>query len=93
MLLVSKIITNILKLYIKRSFRLAEEYNRGSEFVYVQITKYIVYVFTILIVLQILNINLTLLLCSAALLVGIGLGLQDVFKDLISGIVLILRHY
>ena len=41
-LLVSKIITNIVKLYIKRSFRLAEEYNRGSEFVYVQITKYIV---------------------------------------------------
>ena len=91
-LLVSKIFINIIKLYIKRSFRLADEYNRGSEFVYVQITKYVVYIFTILIVFQILNINLTLLLTgSAALLVGVGLGLQDVFKDLISGIVLIIE--
>jgi len=91
-LLGSKILINIIKLYIRRSFRQSSEYNRGSEFVYVQIIKYIVYVFTILIIFQVLKIDLTLLLTgSAALLVGIGLGLQDVFKDLISGIVLIIE--
>ena len=91
-LLGSKIIINVIKLYIRRSFRQSPEYNRGSEFVYVQIIKYIVYVFTILVIFQVLRIDLTLLLTgSAALLVGIGLGLQDVFRDLISGIVLIVE--
>jgi small-conductance mechanosensitive channel len=38
----------------------------------------------------VLSIDLTILLTgSAALLVGLGLGLQDVFKDMIAGIVLL----
>lgn len=81
---------NIVKLYIAKKFRQNSQFDKGSEYVYNQIAKYIIYVFSILIAFQILSIDLTLLLTgSAALLVGLGLGLQDVFKDMIAGIVLL----
>jgi small-conductance mechanosensitive channel len=55
-----------------------------------QVARYIIYIFSILLCFQILAIDLTLLLTgSAALLVGIGLGLQDVFKDMFAGVVLL----
>ena len=86
----AKMLVNIIKLYISRKFRENAQYDKGSEYVYFQIAKYVIYVFSILISFQVLNIDLTLLLTgSAALLVGLGLGLQDVFKDMIAGIVLL----
>jgi len=88
----AKILTNVVKLYISRKFRENSQYDRGSEYVYNQIAKYVIYVFSILISFQALNIDLTILLTgSAALLVGLGLGLQDVFKDMIAGIVLLVE--
>jgi small-conductance mechanosensitive channel len=86
----AKILVNIVKLYIAKKFRESSQSNKGSEYVYNQIAKYIIYVFSVLIGFQVLSIDLTLLLTgSAALLVGFGLGLQDVFKDMIAGIVLL----
>jgi small-conductance mechanosensitive channel len=86
----AKILTNVVKLYIARKFRENSQYDKGSEYVYNQIAKYIIYVFSILVSFQALSIDLTILLTgSAALLVGLGLGLQDVFKDMIAGIVLL----
>jgi small-conductance mechanosensitive channel len=59
-------------------------------FIYIQVAKYVIYVISIIICLQILEVNLTIFLTGgAALLVGIGLGLQDVFRDMFSGIVLL----
>ncbi|MFM7662859.1 MAG: mechanosensitive ion channel family protein [Bacteroidota bacterium] len=79
-----------MKLYISRKYRENSQYDRGSEYVYNQIAKYIIYIFSILMSFQVLEIDLTILLTgSAALLVGLGLGLQDVFKDMIAGIVLL----
>jgi small-conductance mechanosensitive channel len=89
---VTKVLLNFAKLYINRKFRDRNNYDPGSEFVYVQIAKYIIYLFSIIISLKVLDIDLTILLTgSAALLVGIGLGLQDVFKDMFSGIVLLVE--
>lgn len=52
--------------------------------------QYLVWVMAIAGSLEALGFDLTLLLAgSAALLVGIGLGLQDVFKDFISGIIML----
>lgn len=86
----ARMLLNFLKLYFSRKFRNKEGYNPSTEFVYVQLSKYVIYVFVILFSLNTLKINLTsLFIGSAALLVGLGLGLQDVFKDMFSGLVLL----
>ena len=86
----ARVLLNFVKLYITRNLKNRKDLDASAEFVYIQIAKYVVYVFAIVISLQILNANLSLLLTgSAALLVGVGLGLQDVFKDVFSGFVLL----
>ncbi len=86
----SKIILNILKILIGDRLKRAKNYSVAKEFVYVQLTKYVLYTFAIVISLRILHVDVNFLITgSAALLVGIGLGLQDIFKDFISGIVLL----
>jgi small-conductance mechanosensitive channel len=57
-----------------------------------QIVKYFVWFSALMISLQIIGIELTFLLASsAALMVGIGLGLQNIFNDFVSGIILLLE--
>lgn len=52
--------------------------------------RYLVYIIVILITMSAAGINITLLLtASAALFVGLGLALQDVFQDVIGGIFII----
>ena len=89
----ARIFVNMTTLFIGKRFRNREQFDPGTEYVYVQIAKYIIYIFSILLCFQILEINVTIFLTgSAALLVGIGLGLQDVFKDMIAGIVLLIEQ-
>ena len=53
--------------------------------------KYVVYVAVIIITMSAAGINITLLItASAALFVGLGLALQDLFQDIIAGIFIIL---
>jgi small-conductance mechanosensitive channel len=88
--IMAKMMLKIVKINIRRKFRSKEGYNKATEFVYIQIAKYIIYLFAIIFALKAVNIDITILLTgSAALLVGIGLGLQDVFKDMFSGLVLL----
>lgn len=88
----AKMMLNVVKLYFSKKFREKTDVNAGSEYVYTQIAKYVIYVFAIITSLKALDIDLTIFLTgSAALLVGIGLGLQDVFKDMFSGVVLLVE--
>ncbi len=65
----------------------------GSRFAVNQLIKYVVYVFATVIALDVFGINMNILLGgAAALLVGIGLGLQQTFNDFISGIVLLFER-
>lgn len=87
---IARVLLNFVKLYITRNLKSRKDLDASAQFVYIQIAKYIIYIFAFVICLQILNVKLTVLLTgSAALLVGIGLGLQDVFKDIFSGFVLL----
>lgn len=52
--------------------------------------KYFLWVFAIILMVKSTGIEVTYLLAgSAALFVGIGLGIQDIFKDIVSGIFMI----
>jgi len=87
---VARITVNLVRLYLGRKFKKSESHDLATEYVYMQVARYVIYVFSILLCFQILNVDLTLLLTgSAALMVGIGLGLQDVFKDMFAGFVLL----
>lgn len=66
--------------------------DQGREHAIIQFTKYIVYVITFLLILQSVGIRPSLIWGgAAALLVGIGLGLQQTFQDLFSGIILLIE--
>ena len=74
-------------LFRKKAKRIIEEGNLYSLF---QIIKYFVWIVSILIILETLDIKLNVLLAgSAALLVGIGLGLQNTFNNFVSGIIIL----
>ncbi len=81
---------NFVKLYFNKKFRQKADHNTSTEYIYVQLSKYVIYVFSIFFSLKVLELDFTILLTgSAALLVGLGLGLQDVFRDMFSGLVLL----
>jgi small-conductance mechanosensitive channel len=67
--------------------------DQGSQFAFNQLLKYFIYFIAVLMALSQLGINMTLIWTgAAALLVGIGLGLQQTFNDFISGIVLLFER-
>ncbi len=66
-----------------------DQSNRNSLF---QIIKYVLWIISFSLILDTIGINVTVLIAgSAALLVGIGLGLQQTFNDIISGIILLIE--
>ncbi len=92
-LLVLLVIT-VLVLYgkrrmIYRSHRL----NTGKKYSLNNLVRYVVVVIAALYALQIMGIDFKVLLAgSAALLVGVGLGLQNLFSDFVSGIILLIDN-
>jgi small-conductance mechanosensitive channel len=92
-ILVLVIITKLLLWVIKRLlFRRsdADEHEKGNIQAIYQIIRYVIWVIAFGLILETIGIKVTLLLAgSAALLVGIGLGLQQTFNDIISGIILL----
>ncbi len=65
----------------------------GNAYAFFQIVKYFVWIISIGLMLDAIGIKLTLLLAgSAALMVGIGLGLQHTFNDIVSGIILLFER-
>lgn len=88
----ARILLNVTKLYINRKLRNKQEVNPATEFIYVQIAKYVIYTFAILASLKAIDVDLSLLIGgSVGIFVGLGLGLQDVFKDMFSGVVLLIE--
>lgn len=67
--------------------------DKGSTFALFQLIKYIIWIMAIALMLEVIGVKVTILLAgSAALLVGIGLGLQQTFNDILSGIILLFEH-
>jgi len=102
---ISNILTSILILLVAQLFVwlfiqiiLYSVYKRrkvdqGAQYAINQVFKYIVYIFASIFVMDNLGLNINLFFGgAAALLVGIGLGLQQTFNDFISGILLLFER-
>ncbi len=88
---VTKALLIILKRSILSSKRLKPK-DEGSLFSIIQIFNYIGWIIAFVLILDTLGIKITVLLTgSAALLVGVGLGLQQTFNDFISGFILLIE--
>jgi small-conductance mechanosensitive channel len=88
-ILVTKLIINFTKKIIARTWQ-AKKLNKGGQHSLFQLIKYFLWIVTIVLVLETIGVKVTFLLAgSAALLVGVGLGLQQTFNDVISGIILL----
>lgn len=68
----------------------SKKLDEGNSYAIYQIIKYVVWIIAIVLILDTIGVKITVLLAgSAALLVGVGLGLQQTFNDIISGIILL----
>lgn len=78
----------IRKLLFRKKFK--ERVDFGNIYAIYRIIKYIVWVVAIVLILDTIGLKVTGLIAgSAALLVGVGLGLQQTFNDIVSGVILL----
>jgi len=87
------VITKLVLWLIKKALYRSEKsvkMDAGTIYALYQIIRYVIWVIAIGLLLETIGIKVTLLLAgSAALLVGVGLGLQQTFNDVISGVILL----
>jgi len=78
---------NIFKRLITRNRRI----RKARQYAIYQIIKYAIILIALIACLQLLGVKVSVMLAgSAALLVGIGLGLQNLFNDFVSGVIILL---
>lgn len=83
-----KVISGFLRRYIKK-----QETERRSYWSVYLILRYVVWVVVIVLMLETSGVKVSVLLASiTALLVGVGFGIQQLFSDVASGIVLIFER-
>ncbi len=87
--LVAAILLWIIKKALMRK-NIVEKFDTGTAYAMYQIVKYFIWVIAFGLILETIGIRVTVLIAgSAALLVGVGLGLQQTFNDVISGVILL----
>ena len=75
------------KLAITRNKRLRQ----SKQYALYQIIKYLIIIFATIVSLKLVGVNVSgMVVGSAALLVGVGLGLQNLFNDFVSGVIILL---
>lgn len=83
---IDKIIKNLL-------YKSANNIDNGTKYALHQISFYLIIIATIFISMRTLGIDISpLLMGSSVILVGIGLGLQNLFLDFISGIIILMER-
>lgn len=65
----------------------------GKHHAILQLVQYAFWIIVVVLIFDVLNVELNWLLAGgAALFVGLGLGLQDIFRDIVSGIILLFER-
>lgn len=91
-LLAQLLIWLIINLFLSNFYR-RRSINVGSQFAFNQLINYLVYFIAGLIALHFVGVNITVIAGGAvALLVGVGIGLQQTFNDFFSGILLLFER-
>ena len=75
---------------LERYFR-KKKVDKGRQIALRQFLSYIIWVLAVFAILELFGVSSMIWASSAALLVGIGLGLQDSFKDVVSGIIILVE--
>ncbi len=89
-LFVARIISRLIRIILKKNFSRKAWVDEGKEYTVFKLTKYGLYGVAVLLGLTSIGIDMKLILAGAgALLVGIGFGLQYLFYDLISGLIIL----
>lgn len=90
--LIIRIALYFFKLYFNRLVH-NNRLESGKALALYQILVYLVYVIGIVLAIETTGAKITVLIAgSTAILVGIGLGLQDFFKDLVAGLILLFER-
>ena len=80
------------QLFLYRYYR-QSKIDQGSQYAINQLLKYVIYTMAVLWAISSLGVNMTVLWGGgAALLVGLGLGLQQTFNDFFSGVLLLFER-
>lgn len=80
----------ILRIFMNRSIKRRVWMERSTLYALEKLAAYFIYTVSTAIALETVGVKLTLLLAgSAALLVGVGLGIQQIFNDFTSGLILL----
>lgn len=89
-ILVAQLLAWVLTQLVLYNYYRTNKINLGSQYAINQLLKYIIYIVAVVMALDSLGIKMTVIWGgAAALLVGVGLGLQQTFNDLISGVILL----
>lgn len=89
-LIITRILARLIRIILKKNFSRKTWVDEGKEYTVFKLTKYGLYGFAVLVGLTSIGIDMKLILAGAgALLVGIGFGLQYLFYDLISGLIIL----
>lgn len=84
------LIVIILKV-VRLSIYKINRFDQAKKFSIYTLTKYVVIIFSIIYSLNVIGFDISVLLAgSAALLVGFGLGMQNLFSDYISGLIILI---
>jgi small-conductance mechanosensitive channel len=88
-LLFTKVFLSLLKRFITNKAR-KTQVDTGKAYAVYQIIEYLVYVIVVIAILQNIGFSITIFLAGGtALFIGIGLGVQDLFRDIVAGFIIL----
>lgn len=94
--LISFIVYTISKLLLKRGFRIKQSTNKKQKTIYsltINIVKYFIIIVSFLMILDVFGVDTKTLVASLGVLgLVVGLALQDILKDFISGLFIIFEN-
>ncbi|MBX2929582.1 MAG: mechanosensitive ion channel [Saprospiraceae bacterium] len=89
-LIILILVTGLALWVVRKSVYRSNRFNEGKKYSIYQIIKYLLIVIVVAVGLNFVGVDVTVFVAgSAALLVGLGLGVQNLFNDFISGIIIL----